>query len=182
MGINVFAIISYIASLVVSIFAGASEGLQPLFGQTYGAKDEKDMKWYFRAGLLISFVGSIVIVGLCILFGKPISILFGADEATLADTVRYLPQYAWAFIIVGLNTMISAYLYSTERTGYAIILNICRAFVLNTAVIMGLPAMLGDSIIWYTYGISEVAVLIVAFVLLRFSERNGIVFKEPNTD
>lgn len=44
---------------------------------------------------------------------------------------------------------------------------------------LGLSALLGDGIIWYTYGISEVAVLIVAFALLRFSERKGIVFKEP---
>lgn len=75
--------------------------------------------------------------------------------------------------------MISAYLYSTERTGYAIVLNICRALVLNTAIITGLPALLGSGVIWYTYGISEGSVLIVAFVLLRLSERKGIVFKEP---
>lgn len=179
MGINAFAIISYVASLAISIFSGASEGLQPLFGQTYGAKEEKNLKWYFRAGLLISFVGSIVIVGLCILFARPICALFGAEGETLTDTLRYLPQYAWAFIIVGLNTMISAYLYSTERTGYAIVLNICRALVLNTAIITGLPALLGNGVIWYTYGISEGLVLIVAFVLLRISERKGIVFKEP---
>lgn len=49
------------------------------------------MKWYFRAGLLVSFVGSIVIVGLCILFGRPICALFGAEGETLTDTLRYLP-------------------------------------------------------------------------------------------
>lgn len=179
MGVNSFAIISYVASLAVSIFAGASEGLQPLFGQTYGAKEEKDMKWYFRSGMLISFVGSIIIVVLCIVLGRPICALFGASGETLEYTLRYLPQYAWAFIIVGLNTMISAYLYSTERSVYAIVLNICRALVLNTTIILGLPNLFGSSIIWFTYGISECAVLLVAFCLLRVSERNGIVFKEP---
>lgn len=178
-GVNAFAIISYVASLAISIFSGASEGLQPLFGQTYGAKEEKDMKWYFRSGLLISFVGSIVIVGLCIVLGKPLCSLFGADGETLEYTLRYLPQYAWAFIVVGLNTMISAYLYSTERSGYAIILNICRSFAFNILIIIALPVIVGSSVIWFTYGISECLVLIVAFVLLKFSERNGIVFKEP---
>ena len=178
-GVNAFAVISYVASLAISIFAGAAEGLQPLFGQTYGAKEEKDMRWYFRSGMTISFVGSIVIVGLCILFGRPICSLFGADAATLEYTLQYLPQYAWAFIVVGLNTMISAYLYSTERSTYAIIMNVCRALVFNTAIIMGLPALLGDGVIWFTYGISECAVLALAVILLKFSERNGIVFNEP---
>ena len=178
-GVNAFAVISYVASLAISVFAGAAEGLQPLFGQTYGAKEEKDMKWYFRSGMLISFVGSIVIVGLCIFFGRPICSLFGADAETLEYTLYYLPQYAWAFVVVGLNTMISAYLYSTERSGYAIPLNICRALAFNTLIIRGLPALVGESIIWYTYGIAEGAVLVLAVILLKISERNGIVFKEP---
>ena len=179
MGVNAFAIISYVASLALSVFIGTSEGLQPLFGQTYGAKEEKDLKWYFRSGMLISVVGSIIIVGACILFGRPICTLFGADAGTLEYTLRYLPQYAWAFIVVAMNTMISAYLYSTERSGYAIILNVCRSFVLNILIITALPAVVGSSIIWFTYGISECLVLVVAVALLRYSERNGIVFKEP---
>ena len=92
------------------------------------------------------------------------------------------PQYAWAFIVVGLNTMISAYLYSTERSGYAIPLNICRALVFNTLIIRGLPALVGESIIWYTYGIAECAVLVLAVILLKVSERNGIVFKAPQDE
>ena len=178
-GVNAFAVISYVASLAISVFSGAAEGLQPLFGQTYGAKEVKDMKWYFRSGMLISFVGSIVIVGLCVLFGRPICSLFGANAETLEYTLKYLPQYAWAFIVVGLNTMISAYLYSTERSSYAIPLNICRALVFNTLIIRGLPVLLGDGIIWFTYGISECAVFVLAVILLKFSERNGIVFKKP---
>ena len=179
MGVNAFAVISYVASLAISVFSGAAEGLQPLFGQTYGAQKEKDMKWYFRNGMFISFAGSILIVGLCVLFGRPICSLFGADAKTLEYTLQYLPQYAWAFIVVGLNTMISAYLYSTERSGCAIPLNICRALIFNTLIIRGLPVLFGERIIWFTYGISECAVLVLAVILLKFSERNGIVFKDP---
>ena len=147
-GVNAFAVISYVASLAISVFAGAAEGLQPLFGQTYGAREETNMKWYFRSGMLISFVGSIVIVGLCILFGRPICSLFGEDAGTLEYTLRYLPQYAWAFVVVGLN-------------------------------IRGLPALAGEGIIWYTYGIAECAVLVLAVILLKVSERNGVRFKNP---
>lgn len=170
-GVNAFAVISYVSSLAVSVFAGAAEGLQPLFGQTYGAGEEKDMRWYFRRGMLISFVGSVVIVALCVIFGSPICSLFGADVQTLEYTLHYLPQFAWAFIVVGLNTMISAYLYSTNRSTYAIMLNICRALVINTLIIRGLPALFGEAIICYTYGISECVVVVLAFVLLKISEK-----------
>lgn len=176
-GINAFSIISYVSSLTMSVLAGASEGLQPLFGQSYGAKQEQDMKYYFRAGVVICLVGSGPIVLLAILLGRPICTMFGASGETLEYTVKYLPQYAWAFIVAGINTLISAYLYSTKRSTYAIVLNIARSLVLNTAVIIGLSALLGSGIVWFTFGISECIVLVLAFALLKASERNGIVYQ-----
>ena len=176
LGVNSFAIISYVASFAMSILFGASEGLQPLFGQCYGAKEEKDLKFYFRSGLIISAVGSTICVLLSAVFAKPISTLFGGIGEVLEFTVKYMPQYAWAFIIAGFNTLISAYLYSTKRSVYAIILNVMRSFVINTLIIVGLSAIMGNSIVWFTFGISEIIVLVVAIFLKQHSERNGIEF------
>ena len=92
-------------------------------------------------------------------------------------TVKYMPQYAWAFIIAGFNTLISAYLYSTKRSVHAIILNVVRSFVINILVIIGLSALAGAEIVWFTFGISKCAVLIVAFVLKQASEKNGVEFR-----
>ena len=50
--------------------------------------------------------------------------------------------------------------------------------IFNTLIIRGLSALVGESIIWYTYGIAECAVLVLAVILLKVSERNGIVFKD----
>ena len=175
-GVNTFAVISYVSSFAMSVLFGASEGLQPLFGQCYGAKEEKDLKFYLRSGALISLFGSVVCVVIAIVLARPISVLFGAEGNIIDATAKYMPQYAWAFIVAGLNTLISAYFYSTKRSVHAIILNVARSFVVNIAVILGLSA-LGSEIVWYTFGISEVIVLALAFVLLRVSERKGIQYK-----
>lgn len=63
-GVNAFSVISYVASFAVAVFFGTSEGLQPLFGQSYGARNETDMKFYFKVGIWINFLGSIVVTGL----------------------------------------------------------------------------------------------------------------------
>lgn len=44
-GVNSFSIISYVASFTMSVLFGSSEGLQPLFGQSCGAKDEEGLKY-----------------------------------------------------------------------------------------------------------------------------------------
>lgn len=160
----------------MSVLAGASEGLQPLFGQSYGAKDETDMKYYYRSGILICLIGSTLIVLLSIFFARPICVLFGASGEMLDFTVRYLPEYAWAFIVSGINTLISAYLYSTKRSRPAIILNVARSLILNTAIILGLSTLIGGSVIWFTFGISECFVLVLTILLKHGSEKNGIQF------
>ncbi len=177
LGVNVFAIISYVASFAMSVLFGASEGLQPLFGQSYGAKEEKDLKYYLRSGMVICFAGSALCVLVSIVFACPIGVLFGAEGEVLDFTVKYMPQYAWAFIIAGFNTLVSAYLYSTKRSVHAIILNVVRSFVINILVIVGLSALAGAEIVWFTFGISECVVLIIAFLLMQISEKNGVEFR-----
>ena len=54
-------IISYVASFAMAIFLGVSEGAQPLFGQAYGQKNEKDLKYYFRVSAIIDLIGSALV-------------------------------------------------------------------------------------------------------------------------
>lgn len=175
-GVNAFSVIGYVASFSVAIFFGSAEGLQPLFGRCYGAKEDENLHWFFRAGLLINLSGSVIITIALHWVGGPICALFGVDGETLAFTVEHMPQYAWGFIIMSLNTIISSYLYSTKRSPHAIAINVLRSFLVNTAVILILPGLLGAGVIWYTFGIYELIVLAVAVALLRYSERNGVVY------
>ena len=102
--------------------------------------------------------------------------LFGADAATLAYTVRVMPLYSWGFVVVGFTTNISSYLYSTKRSREADVISILRSFVFNTLVILLLPRILGGDVIWHTFGIAEAVVLLISVILLKRSERSGIVF------
>lgn len=175
--VNAYSIISYVASFSVAIFFGTAEGLQPLFGKCYGSRNEKDLKYYFRAGVLINFIGSVLINILLLFIGHSVCQLFGADAETLEFTVRTMPLYAWGFVVMSFNTIISAYLYSTKRTKQANVINVLRSLLVNTVIILSLPQIFGGAIVWHTFGIYEAIVLAVAVILLKHSERNGIVYR-----
>lgn len=177
LGVNVFSVLGYVATFSIAIFIGTAEGLQPLFGRCYGAKNEKDLKFYFRSGLIINFIGSIVIFALLMVVGRPICIMFGLDDTTLEYATASMPKYAWGFSVTALNMMISACLYSTKRSRQAIIMNVLRSFVFNILTIVLLPALFGAEAIWFTMGVYELLVLAAAVVLLKNSEKNGIVFR-----
>lgn len=176
-GINAFSVMVYVSTFAVEIFFGTSGGLQPLFGQSYGAKEETDLKFYYRIGLIINVVGSIAVTILVIVFCRPICSLFGADTVTLDYVVGSMPMFAWGFIAMAVNVMVSAYLYSTKRSNYAIIINVLRSLIVDSIIILVLPQVFGAGIIWFTFGIYETIILIVSIILSRYSERKGIAFQ-----
>lgn len=174
--VNAFSVIGYIASFSVAVFYGVSEGAQPLIGNAYGEKNESDLKFYFRVSLLIAFVGSLLLYLLFLIVSPNICRLFGLDAETLAFTVQKLPKYAINFVFMSLNTILSAYLYSTKRTGVAVTLNLLRSFVFTVSVILILPALFGAELIWYTAAVYEALSLLAALLLVRATEKNGVVF------
>lgn len=174
--VNAFSVIGYIASFSVAVFYGVSEGAQPLIGNAYGEKNESDLKFYFRVSLLIAFVGSLLLYLLFLIVSPNICRLFGLDAETLAFTVQKLPKYAINFVFMSLNTILSAYLYSTKRTGAAVTLNLLRSFVFTVSVILILPMLFGAELIWYTAAVYEALSLLAALLLVRATEKNGVVF------
>jgi len=176
-GVNAYSVINYAASFFFGVVFGTGEGLQPLLGQSYGAQNESDLKYYFKSGLRINFFGSALVALIYIVFGRWICTLFGADASTLDYTVSILPVYCVGFIVMAFNAILFAYLYSTERSNYATVISVLRSIVVNTAVILILPRLFGAESVWLTFAVYEAIVLVVAVVLVKRSERNGIIFK-----
>jgi putative MATE family efflux protein len=152
--VNGFSIINYVASFSATIFFGVSEGLQPLFGQSYGAKNEKNLQYYFRIGALINLFASVAIFILLLFAGGVICKIFGVDKDTASVILNAMPRFTWSFLLISLNTIISAYLFSTKRTKGAVIINVCRGLLFNASVISVFPVLFGAAAVWFTAGIT----------------------------
>lgn len=176
LAVNTFGVISYVASFAMAIFLGVSEGVQPLFGQAYGEKNDSDLHFYFKAACLTGLTGSVVVYIALLFTSGAISKLFVTDIATIEYVTQVLPAYASGFIMMSLNVLISTYLYSTKRTTQAVILNVLRGFVFTMATILVLPNILNASIIWFAFAIYEALSLVVGSVLIWSSEKNGILY------
>lgn len=59
----------------------------------------------------------------------------------------------------------------------AVKLNTVRSLVMNSLVITFLPKLFGSAIVWHTFGIYEVLVLVIALALKKTSEKNGISYQ-----
>lgn len=175
--VNAYSVIGYAGSLFASLMYGLSGGLQPLFGQSYGAKDDKSLRYYIKSGMIMSVLGGILLFIVTFFIGKPVCAIFGADEAAVNIVVTALPKYCLNYIFAASSAVIASYLFSTKRTQYAVPLNVCRSIVFNFLCINFLPLVFGESFVWYTVAVSEAICLVIAVTLWRVSERKGIIYR-----
>ena len=175
--LNAYSVIVYASSLFSSLMWGVASGLQPLYGASYGAKDDKSLKFYFKSGQIMAFVGGVGIFLLTFFIGKPLCAFFGAEAASIPIVCDALPKYCLNYVFAASTAVIASYLFSTKRTQYAITINVCRSIVFNFACINFLPLLFGYEFVWYTVTVSEGVCMVIAMVLRKISERNGIIYR-----
>ena len=175
-GVNAFSILGYIISFAFAVFVGISEGMQPLFGQSYGDKNAEELRYFQQISTIVSIIGSAVVYVFIIMFGRMICVLFGAGAAATELAVAAIPSFGWAFLFIAPTTVISAYLYSTKRTSQSVAINVLRGFVMDPLCILGLTALTAGASVWWAMGVAEVITFCAAMLLMMRSEKNGVDF------
>ena len=162
MGISTFSVLSFIYSLANAILSGVAQGLQPLWGHCYGKRDTEEMGWYFRCGIIINSILSILIYGLLFLFDEPVICIFNRDTELVQTASAALPIFSLSFIPMALNLIYTAYLFSTKRTEAADIIAISRGIVMKALAIFCVPMIWGSNAIWIAPFIAEIVTLVFA--------------------
>ena len=166
-GVSTFSVLSFIYSLVNAILSGTAQGLQPLWGLCYGERDTDGMNLYFRWGIRINAILSVVIYGLLFLFAEPVIQIFNRDPELVQNASAALSLFGLSFIPMALNLIYTAFLYSTKRTLQADAISLSRGVVLKAAAIFCIPVLLGIDVIWLAPFAAELLTLVLALALTR---------------
>ena len=168
MGVSTFNILSFIYSLANAILSDVAQGLQPLWGNYYGKKNEKGLKALLRDGLVINAVLSVLVYGF--LLFAPVIRIFNQEPALVDVASKALPLFAISFIPMALNLIFTAYFYSTKRTLQADAIAVSRGIVVKAACIFLMPALLGEGVIWLAPLAAECITLVLALFLGKKSK------------
>ncbi|MBO5488160.1 MAG: MATE family efflux transporter [Eubacterium sp.] len=166
-GVSTFSVLSFIYSLANAILSGVAQGLQPLWGHCYGKQDTEEMGWYFRSGIIINTVLSVLIYGGLFFFDVSVIRIFNKEADLIQSATAALPAFSLSFIPMGLNLIFTAFLFSTKRTGAANIIAISRGIVVKALAIFCIPVLFGSNTIWIAPFIAEALTLVLAVVLCK---------------
>ncbi|MCK5882485.1 MAG: MATE family efflux transporter [Bacteriovoracaceae bacterium] len=131
---------------------GLAQGMQPIVGYNYGAKQFDRVK---AVWLLCIKIASVIGTGAFLLFEifpEYIFPLFISGNSEFIEFGSYaIRRFMFAFPLVGFLMISSNYFQSTGRPKKAIIINVVRQVVILIPLLLVLPPIFGiDGVIWAT--------------------------------
>lgn len=169
-GVAAFTAINYINFTGVLLFLGISDGLIPVLSFNHGARNHARVRQIFRFAAKVN-----TCIGVCVfivlqLFGDAVLLLFfdSRDSSAFGIAEAGLCVYAFAFLMNGLNVLITAYFTALGDARSSIIAATLRGLVFVLAGVAVLPKFFGVSGVWMAIPLAELLALGVAsFLVLR---------------
>ena len=165
-GLAVYLIVGYLALLVLTLFYGMAEGLQPAFSYLCASGDKKKLSALLRYGVGV-FLGTGLVSYLLILF---FSIHFyrmftpGAEPTALFAAEKSAPYFS-GFICAGFNILAISYYQATSATGRSLLLATLRGLVLPALLVAFLPYALGAERLWFCHSLAEITTMAICVII-----------------
>ncbi len=171
LAVGAFGIINRVTMLMVMIVVGLTQGMQPILGYNYGAKQLDRVKLTLRYGIIVSF--AITTFGFVIfeIFPRAIAAAFTTDETLISLSVTGLHIVTAAFPLVGPQIVISNFFQSIGRARLAIFLALSRQVLYLIPCLLLLPGFLGLDGIWLGMPISDALAFLTSVTLLLLGKR-----------
>lgn len=156
-GIAAYGVIANLSLVVVAVYNGIAQGIQPVISRAYGRKEEQTVRQVFRYGLGTVLVLSVLVYAVIFLFADPITGIFNSEgNARLQELAQSgMRLYFTVAPFVGFNILVSAYFTSVERAVPAQAVSVIRGFVLIIPMAFAMAAAAGVTGVWLAFPVTE---------------------------
>lgn len=180
LAIGAFGIINSIAGLIVMVIFGFTQGMQPIVGYNYGAKQMDRV--FLTLKLTIFWATGISIIGflLTLLLPEALSKAFTNDPTLLSITSIGMRLYMLAFPVVGFQIVTSNFFQSIGKAKIAIFLSLSRQLLFLIPFIVYLPTQFNLTGVWIAQPAADIfASLVTGGILFwfyyRLKKRNNLL-------
>lgn len=171
-----YTIVTYVQCLALYTMVGISQGYQPLIGYCFGAGETGKCRRLLRYGIAAALIFTVIIVGACELFARPVVTMFVADTAANASLIEYSAKvfrvFSLSYLLIGLNVVPSGYFMSVEEANYASVISTSRGIAALLLFLVLFILLFGGAGIWWSPLAAEAATLIITvFFLIRYDKK-----------
>lgn len=156
-GVAAYGVIANLSLVVVAVYTGIAQGVQPLISRFYGSGNHAQAKTQLRYAMVTMAALSLVIYLFIFLFAQPITGVFNSEGNRRLQKIAVtgLKLYFTSSLFVGYNIILAVFFTSVEQALPAHILSLLRGLILILLLAFLLAALWGMTGIWLAYPVTE---------------------------
>lgn len=171
-----YGIVANIALIGTSLFNGVSQGLQPLASLSHGMQNDKEEKIILRQSLKIAIIIAIVLVATILLLSNYIIAIFNSEQSAQLQSYANdgMRLYFLGFLFAAVNIVIAGFYSATGKAKYSSLIAIARGIVFISLFALALSHLFGITGLWLSFLASEVATVVLIFIINKTTKNKNI--------
>ncbi len=166
-GVAAYGIIANISLVILAVFTGTAQGIQPLASKFFGIGDLLSQKKVLRLSVVTSTLIAVVSYCLLIVFSDNIISVFNSDNNTELKSIAAtgFAIYFCGFIFAGFNIVNSAFLSATQKTKPAFVISVFRGFIIIPVVIV-FSVIFKMKGVWLSFTVTELITAVIGIIII----------------
>ena len=166
LSIGAMATVSSIMMIFLMPVFGLVQGMQPIVGFNYGAKNYDRSKKVLKLSVISATI--IFVVGFLLIQIIPNVLvgMFNKDVQLMDITIKGLKKYSLGLPLIALSIVGTNYIQSIGKAKVAMVLSLLRQVILLIPMIIILPKFLGIDGVWFAQPVSDIIAAIITSVIL----------------
>ena len=173
MAIASYGVINRLTFVFAMMVMGLNQGMQPIAGYNYGAKqfDRVLKSFYLTCAYATGVMGIVFVLGE--FFPDLMTRMFTHDEMLIAQTIRPMRIVCSTMLIIGFQMVTGNLFTSVGKAGKAIFLSLTRQVLYLIPLVLWLPTIFTTPIdgVWWSIPISDTISAVTAIIVLLASRR-----------
>jgi len=168
-GVAAYGIIANIALVVIAMFNGVAQGIQPIASRNSGEGDYQSIKKVCGLSVVFCVALSSVIYAASVIYANEIIRIFNSEGNMILAKLahRGIIIYFVGFFFAGINISCSALLSSINCPKPAFAISITRACVASVPLVISLSMILDMEGVWLSFVFTEFIAAVLSFISIR---------------
>ena len=161
-----------VTSFVVAFIIGICQGMQPIVGYNYGARQFHRLRKAFTLACIAATVASIIGWAAGMLVPAQMSRAFLTEPELVGKTAHYLTLAMSLLWMIGFQIVSTNFFQSIGQAGKSIFLSLTRQVIFLIPLLLILPSRYGLDGIWTSFPVSDALATAVTLVMVIYQFRH----------
>ena len=165
LAVGAYGIVNRIGFLFVMVVFGLTQGMQPIAGYNYGAKQYERVTEVLKKTILLATC--VMTFGFILVesFPRLVASIFTTDNTLIDIAVRGLRIVFIFYPIIGFQMVVSNFFQSIGMAGKAIFMSLSRQLIFLLPCLIILPRFFGVDGVWYSLPVSDFIATLIALIM-----------------